>query len=68
MCHTRNGLNFFHYCIKGLYIAAFWTFQFATTIDSERGAYSRLIESPGHSTWAYYLAFISNLKIILKAA
>ena len=31
-CHTRNRMNFFQYCIKGLYIAAFWTFQFPTTI------------------------------------
>jgi hypothetical protein len=54
---------------KGLNNANFWASPFATSIaESERGAYSRLIESPSHSTWAYYLAFISNLKINLKAA
>jgi hypothetical protein len=39
-----------------LYIAAFWTFQFATTIAViEGGGYSCLMESPGHSTWAFIL-------------
>jgi hypothetical protein len=36
-CHTRNRSIFFHYCIKGLYIAAFWAFQFATTIAEVEG-------------------------------
>jgi hypothetical protein len=33
--HTRNRSISFHYCIKGLYVAAFWTFQFAPTIEIE---------------------------------
>jgi hypothetical protein len=32
MCHTRNRLNFFHYCIKGL-SQTFWPFNCG---DAER--------------------------------
>jgi hypothetical protein len=46
------------YSRNGSYFKAFWSGKFSNFItDSERGAYSGLTKSPGHSTWALISAF-----------
>jgi len=56
---THNHLNLFLYCIKGLYVAAFWTFKKRTRKKEKKSCTCLLKIFP---TWYYRKPFLEFLR------